>query len=375
MRPGNAEIALAHMIRARRTLNARAIYAIDAIHRWCITGTPLQNRVGDISSLLQFLRVHPYDQPNTFEAEIIRPWKENINKKPLYRLRTLMKMIALHRTKNAITLPVREESIQEVDFNTEERDIYDKAREGTIRLIDQTLSSRQTSRSIYFNAFQRINEMRYICNHGIRHRKQNSELAGAADGEAGSSMAQDELEHLLDNSDQACLNCGTDISEEQETLGQPSSLGIVAHDDQRRLCTSCLQKHTGTASQQLQTPPASQSDKMELCQSEKELPSKVKAVISYVSDISAEEKWYVILVHRGCFRLNEVAVANEGSVIFSFWTSTLDIVEQGLKDVGILCYRYQGSLTYAKRTETLMQFRCDPFVRVILVSITCGGQG
>lgn len=72
--PANKHRA-AHMIRSKHTASAKSIFALEAEHRWCITGTPIQNRLGDLCSLLRFLRVHPYDDPRVFEAEISQPWK------------------------------------------------------------------------------------------------------------------------------------------------------------------------------------------------------------------------------------------------------------------------------------------------------------
>ncbi|KAG5502808.1 hypothetical protein JKF63_04576 [Porcisia hertigi] len=50
----------AHRIKGRTTSTARSAFALAAEYRWCLTGTPLQNRVGDLYSLLRFLRMHPY---------------------------------------------------------------------------------------------------------------------------------------------------------------------------------------------------------------------------------------------------------------------------------------------------------------------------
>lgn len=50
----------AHRIKGRTTSTARSAFALTANYRWCLTGTPLQNRVGDIYSLLRFLRLKPY---------------------------------------------------------------------------------------------------------------------------------------------------------------------------------------------------------------------------------------------------------------------------------------------------------------------------
>ena len=283
------------MIRGSSTQNARAVREVDAIHRWCITGTPLQNRVSDISSLLRFLRVYPYDDPKTFQADIIVPWKKETDQKPLQRLRLLMKMIALHRSKKIIILPPREEIIKEVNFNTNELNIYENARDGTIRLLDQTLSSGSASGSTYLNAFQRINEMRYICNHGANHRNKNTEYAGAEQDLDEDTTNEHELDHLLDNSDEACLICGTDISEEQESSSYASSL-VVAQKDQLRLCILCAQHGIGTAASQLLTPPSSQPDVIQLDELGDALPSKIMAIVSYVQLIPPEDKWCVVIL-------------------------------------------------------------------------------
>ncbi|CAM39061.1 putative DNA repair protein [Leishmania braziliensis MHOM/BR/75/M2904] len=50
----------AHRIKGRTTSTARSAFALVAEYRWCLTGTPLQNRVGDLYSLLRFLRMRPY---------------------------------------------------------------------------------------------------------------------------------------------------------------------------------------------------------------------------------------------------------------------------------------------------------------------------
>ncbi|PMD19258.1 hypothetical protein NA56DRAFT_206781 [Hyaloscypha hepaticicola] len=342
----------AHMIRGSSTQNARAVREVDAIHRWCITGTPLQNRVSDISSLLQFLRVYPYDNPKTFVADIIEPWKDEINDKALYRLRLLMKMIALHRSKKIINLPPREEIIKEIYFNTNELKIYESAREGTIRLLDQTLSSGPASASTYLNAFQRMNEMRYICNHGTSKSNNNAESVEPELDQDENTTNEHELDHILDNSDEACLICGTDISEQQESSIYANSI-VAVKKEQLRLCIICAQKGAKTPILQLPTPPSSQDDIMQLNDLEKELPSKIKAIVSYIQEIPQGDK----------------------CVIFSVWTTTLDIMYQGLTAAGIHCCRYQGSMRYANRTESLEKFRVDESIKVILVSITCGGQG
>jgi len=49
----------AHYIKARNSSTAKSAYALTAVHRWCLSGTPLQNRVSELYSLIRFLRISP----------------------------------------------------------------------------------------------------------------------------------------------------------------------------------------------------------------------------------------------------------------------------------------------------------------------------
>ena len=46
-----------------------------------------------------------------------------------------------------------------------------------------------------------------------------------------------------------------------------------------------------------------------------------------------------------------------------------------LDQTGISYTRIDGKTSLPKRSQALRAFQCDDFIRVILVSITCGGAG
>jgi len=50
----------AHSIKSRNTGVAKACFALQGDFKWCLSGTPVQNRIGEFFSLLRFLEVRPF---------------------------------------------------------------------------------------------------------------------------------------------------------------------------------------------------------------------------------------------------------------------------------------------------------------------------
>ena len=58
----------AQCIKNRRTKAANACCNIDGTYRWCMSGTPMMNNVGELHSLIKFLRIRPYNALEKFNA-------------------------------------------------------------------------------------------------------------------------------------------------------------------------------------------------------------------------------------------------------------------------------------------------------------------
>ena len=63
------------------------------------------------------------------------------------------------------------------------------------------------------------------------------------------------------------------------------------------------------------------------------------------------------------------------SIIFSFWTTTLDLAEIALKEVQIPYTRVDGTMPAKQRQLALESFIEDPRILTILISLRCGSTG
>lgn len=225
----------AHTIRNRATAMARAACAVHVTSRWAITGTPIQNRVTDFASLLEFLQAHPFSNPKVFDTEITKPWLKS-GERDASRLKKLVNCISLCRTKAIIELPRREDLIRNLDFSTEEQDFYDRAKEGTIRKFDDAIASNPVPTGQYLNALQWLNELRLICNHGLLPSKRNEKKSLAISSQDtqnwSKSTANKAFETIVCAGEAICSVCDNSITD--------GAVGGSSSDSPKLYLSECL---------------------------------------------------------------------------------------------------------------------------------------
>lgn len=154
----------AHVIRNSSTKQYAAVCALTAQHRWCLTGTPIQNSVEDFGSLLQFLQVYPFNNPSSFTHEIA-DWIRCGDEKGMKRLRLLVSATCLRRTKDCLGLPPRKNEIQSVFFSSGEKHLYETCKQSTVEFIELVFKEDGKLKS-FATVIQLILRLRQICNHG-----------------------------------------------------------------------------------------------------------------------------------------------------------------------------------------------------------------
>lgn len=129
----------------------------------------MQNRLEDLGSLLRFLRIFPFDNQTTFRQTIIEPLLTGSHES-VQRLRLLLKLICLRRTKAALNLPDLAETEVLLDLSDEERTQYASVLEDSKKAIDASISSKAI-KTAYNGIFYAILRLRLLCDHGTFTRE------------------------------------------------------------------------------------------------------------------------------------------------------------------------------------------------------------
>lgn len=159
-------------MRRRHTKQYDAVSEISATRRWCITGTPIQNKVDDLGALVSFLRVPLLEDPEVFRVHVTNPIKSNASNR-FYNLRALLRCICLRRTKAIGYLGDPTVDLMYLDLSAAEAQSYnDIVRhhraelEMAVSLQDNANASKQI--------FKAFSELRLFCNSGTRNEKERS---------------------------------------------------------------------------------------------------------------------------------------------------------------------------------------------------------
>jgi superfamily II DNA or RNA helicase len=111
---------------------ARAAFALDAEFRLAMTGTPVENRLDELWSLMHFANRGLLGGRRDFDVEVARPISDGIPG-TAESLRQRIRPFVLRRRKAEVApeLPPRSEATLRIDLDERERGIYDAVRAAT----------------------------------------------------------------------------------------------------------------------------------------------------------------------------------------------------------------------------------------------------
>lgn len=217
-----------------------------------VTATPIQNRLSELFSLLQFLRLYPYNEQRSLT------WESKNPDQAIERLKKLLGFIMLRRLKSILHLPERTDIMIPIEFDDQDEAKYNQAKRATIQYLDEIISS-EAGGNGYLNAISKINALRMVCNLGFSTDPKVDPVSPRSSSEAQLDAGDFDAANEFIDGDSAepistCKICGILITTSpspgpENCLAQraastgPAEL-IIGKDSTQ--CWSCLSDSIGT---------------------------------------------------------------------------------------------------------------------------------
>lgn len=193
------------MIRRPQTTLFQAACQLSARFRWCLTGTPIQNRLEDVGSLLSFLRIPHLENKSVFQKYVILPFEED-REEACHKFAFLLDCICLRRPQTLLYLPKILETVHYIDLSPSEQQQYRKTM-GIMSKMLQRKAGQGPGKKTAFGLFQAQLQLRLFCNHGTFQKEITDTAARDAQAES-----EDVMYSLGRQADTACLSCGVQMS-------------------------------------------------------------------------------------------------------------------------------------------------------------------
>ncbi|KAI3700742.1 hypothetical protein L2E82_45380 [Cichorium intybus] len=339
----------AHTIKSSKSQCAQAAFALSSYCRWCLTGTPLQNNLEDLYGLLCFLRVEPWCNWAWWNKLIQRPY-ENGDKRGLKLVKAILRPLMLRRTKDTkdkegrpiLVLPPTDIQVVECEQSEAERDFYDALFKRSKTLRCSYIHSRGDSQQ-----FSDLNK--------LAKRFLDTNLDSSTPNPS-KAYIEEVVNDLKKGENTECPIC-------LESADDPV-LTPCAH----RMCRECLLSSWRSPIQGLCPICRQNLRKTDLIT----CPSESKFRVDVEKNWKESSKVTKLLE---CLESIQRKGFGEKSIVFSQWTSFLDLLEIPLKRRKIGFLRFDGSLSQKNREKTLREFSETTDKMVLLMSLKAGGVG
>jgi superfamily II DNA or RNA helicase len=139
----------AQMIKNPQAKVSRVARALRAQHRLCLTGTPVQNNLGELWSLIDFVQPGLLGERQAFQRHYRTPIENAGDGMRAAALSRRIRPFLLRRTKDAVArdLPPKIEILEPIELDERQRDFYDGVRLGQHRRVREAIENRGLARS------------------------------------------------------------------------------------------------------------------------------------------------------------------------------------------------------------------------------------
>jgi DNA repair protein RAD5 len=408
----------AHYIKNRLSKTAKACFGIKARHRWVLTGTPIVNRLEDLFSMVHFLKVEPWSNFSYWKTFITVPFEAKDFIRALDVVQTVLEPLVLRRTKDMKTpdgealvpLPPRTITVENIELSKNEREIYNCIYSRAKRTFQQREEAGTLLKS-FTTIFAQILRLRQSCCHPLLTRNQNivaeeEDAASAADLAKGLSDNMD-LDALLekftvDSDEQDANTFGANVLKQiqDEALVECPICAEEPMNDQavtacwHSACKQCLLDYIENQQNKGLSPRCfncrEQIDAKDIFEvirhdsfeddspkgikmiSDSKVTSSVPRIFLRRIGCNASAKISALINHLNQLRKED---SSAKTVVFSQFTSFLDLIEPSLKHDRITYLRFDGTMSQKRRAEVINSFVTKKGGMVLLLSLRAGGVG
>uniref|UniRef100_A0A673CDH0 Helicase-like transcription factor n=1 Tax=Sphaeramia orbicularis TaxID=375764 RepID=A0A673CDH0_9TELE len=356
-----------HTIRNPNAQMSKAVLQLKAQRRWILSGTPIQNSVKDLWTLLAFLRLKPFDVREWWNRVIQRPAMQG-DRAGLQNLQTLVKCITLRRTKTSevngrplVSLPEKMVCVEQVELNQQEREEYELARNEGRSTIGRYVAEGTVLRN-YADVLAILMRLRQHCCHPDLLAKISSDLGAAATPAELRERLVEKLRLVLaSGSDEECSVCLDSVC-----------LPVITHCA-HVYCRPCIAKVISTQQGTARCP---------LCRSDIKETELVEVPLEEMEDESSThaKKWRtsskVQALMGNLLRLQSEDRSIKCLVVSQF-TRFLSILETPLREHGFSFVRLDGTMSQKKRAQVIQDFQSSAAnsPSIMLLSLKAGGVG
>ena len=139
----------AHYIKNKTAKKTQIIQQLNAQHRLCLTGTPLENHLGELWSQFHFLMPGLLGNARQFKSQFQTPIEKQQDHKQQQLLIRLTKPFLLRRNKQMVIddLPEKTTILKYVTLEQEQRDLYESIRLAMDRKVRKAIDEKGIERS------------------------------------------------------------------------------------------------------------------------------------------------------------------------------------------------------------------------------------
>ena len=160
---------------------SKAACRLQAAQRLCLSGTPIENNLGELWSLMHFLLPGFLGSEEVFRARYQTPIEKEGNEDRKEDLRTRIVPIILRRTKDEVAseLPPKTILIHPIELNTGQKDLYETVRATMDRRVRQAIAAQgiEQSRIVFLDALLKLRQI--CCDPRLLGMREAHELASA----------------------------------------------------------------------------------------------------------------------------------------------------------------------------------------------------